>query len=238
MGINSTLERSVRRFNAGNSLLKRAIIRLGYYVFIIFPRPLRRVLAAAFIEVVLFVKKVTGVERQDGLTAQNEVGTLSFWGVPTVDVARFTVTVDGAVENPRLFRYDDLLAFPSTERLIRMDCVGGFRNNTMMRGVLLSEVLAIVKPTTDARRAVFHCADGYVEASTLADLEAADAMLVYSTNQASEDRLGYPLRLALPGKYGYKWPKWIQRVEIVTHHRLGYWPQRGLPDRAEVGDRW
>ena len=81
-------------------------------------------------------------------------------------------------------------------------------------------------------------ARGYVEASPLADLEAADAMLVYSTNQASDDRLGYPLRLAIPGKYGYKWPKWIQRIEIVTHHRLGYWPRRGLPDRAEVGDRW
>ena len=150
MGINLTLQRSVRRFNAGNSLLKRAIIKLGYYVFIVFPRPLRRVLAAAFIEVVLFVKKVTGVDHQNGLTAQNEVGTLSFWGVPTVD---------GAVANPRLFRYDDLLALPSTERLIRMDCVGGFRNNTMMRGVLLSEVLAIVQPTAEARRAVFHCGD-------------------------------------------------------------------------------
>ena len=84
----------------------------------------------------------------------------------------------------------------------------------LTRGIGDGEV-AIVQPTTDARRAVFHCADGYVEASPLADLDAADAILVYSTNQTSDNRLGYPLRLAITGKYGYKWPKWIQRIEIA-----------------------
>ena len=51
-------------------------------------------------------------------------------------------------------------------------------------------------------------------------------------------RLGYPLRLAIPGKYGYKWPKWIERVELTGTERKGYWEGLGLPDRADVGDIW
>ncbi|MCH7656659.1 MAG: molybdopterin-dependent oxidoreductase, partial [Chloroflexi bacterium] len=155
-----------------------------------------------------------------------------------VDLARYTLTVDGAVKYPMIVRHEELLAMHSVTRRIRMDCVGGFRNNTDMRGITFAEVMARAKPLPEARRAIFYCADGYFESSTLDDLAAADAMLAYEVNNERVARLGFPLRLAIPGKYGYKWAKWVQRIEIVTHDRKGYWPQRGLPDRADVGDRW
>ncbi len=48
--------------------------------------------------------------------------------------------------------------------------------------------------------------------------------------------LGFPLRLTAPGKYGYKWAKWVVRIELVPGSPKGYWEQRGLPDRAWIGD--
>ncbi len=48
--------------------------------------------------------------------------------------------------------------------------------------------------------------------------------------------MGYPLRLAFPGKYGYKWAKWVTDIELVEDSRKGTWESIGLPDRANVGD--
>ena len=228
----------MRRFNAGDSRLKRVLLRFAYTLFIVLPYPLRRVAAAVSIAGVLQLKRITGVERQTDPTPLEEVGTLSFWGVPTLDPARFTLTLDGWVERPQLLRFDELLAMPSEERALRMDCVEGFRNNTTMRGVRFAALLDQAGPRAGARRAIFYCADGYFESSTLSDLETAEALIAYEINGERVARLGHPLRLAIPGAYGYKWAKWVQRIEIVTHDRKGYWPQRGLPDRARLGDLW
>ena len=233
-----SIDRMFRRFNAGDSRLKRALILGAYYLFIVLPYPLRRLAAAGFITVVVWLKRWLGVERQSALTARDEIGTLSFWGVPDVDLDSFTLTVDGAVERPQMWDFDALAALPSEEVVVRMDCVSGFRNNTMMRGVTVASLLEVVGPLAGARRAIFSCADGYYTSSPLADLGEAGAMLVYEVNGEREASFGFPLRVALPGRYGYQWAKWVQRIEIVRHDRKGFWPQRGLPDRARLGDRW
>lgn len=232
------LGRAYRRWNAREGRARRVVLMASYYAFIVLPYPLRRVAVAGYIQAVLWLKHWTGVEAQDELTPLDEIGTLSFWGVPDIDLTTCTLAVDGAVESPLLLRYTELLELPSQSRRLRMDCVGGFRNNIEVRGIVLAELLTRARPLDGARRAIFYCADGYFESSSLADLDAAGAMLVFETNGEQSERLGYPLRVAIPGKYGYKWAKWVQRIEIVTHDRKGYWPQRGLPDRADVGDRW
>ncbi len=232
------LGRWVIRFNAGESRLKRVTLKLSYYLFIILPYPLRRLATAAFIIVVLAAKKVAGVEKQSELTPLEEVGTLSFWGVPELEAHLFTLTIDGEVDRPVVLRYDQVLEMPSVEREVRMDCVGGFRNNTVMKAVLLAHLFDLAQVRGSARRAVFHCADGYHGSVPLVELLQREAFLAYSVNGEHLDKLGYPLRLAVPGKYGYKWAKWVQRVELVGDERKGYWESRGLPDSANVGDTW
>jgi DMSO/TMAO reductase YedYZ molybdopterin-dependent catalytic subunit len=234
----SAISRWIVRFHAGDSRLKRATLRLSYYAFIILPYPLRRVASAAFIIVALAMKRLTGVETRNELTPLEEVGTLSFWRVPKVAVRSFTLTIDGAVGRPLVLRYDQLLELPAVEREVRMDCVGGFRNNTVMKGVPLSHLFDLTEVQDTARRAVFHCADGYRESIPLVELLKHEAFLVYSVNGAHVEKLGYPLRLAIPGKYGYKWAKWVQRLEFIADDRKGHWERRGLPERANVGDIW
>ena len=234
----SAISRWFVRFNAGNGLLKRATLRLSYYAFIILPYPLRRVATVLFILTARAMKKLTGVEDQNELTPLDEVGTLSFWGVPRVDAHSATLTIDGEVERPMELRYDELLGLPAVERTVRMDCVSRFRNNTVMKGVSVAHLFDLAEVRRSARRAVFHCADGYIESIPVPDLIQYDAFLAYSVNGEGVDRLGHPLRLAIPGKYGYKWAKWVKRVELVDDDRKGYWESRGLPDRANVGNIW
>ena len=100
--------RAYRRFNAGDSRTKRALLMTGYWAFIVWPYPARRRLIAGYISVVLWFKRLARVESQDELTPLDEVGTLSFWRVPAVDLETYTLTVDGAVESPVLLSFDEV----------------------------------------------------------------------------------------------------------------------------------
>jgi len=229
--------RGVTRFHASQGRFKRGVLRIGHAIYMAVPSPLRRHVASGYIAVTLVLKRVLRVEEQTELTPLADAGTLSFWGVPEIDIVTFRLAIEGAVERPRSFDYAELVALPSVDELVRMDCVGGFRNNMNMSGVRLDTLLDIVGLAPGAQRAVFHCADNYFESIPLADLGDHDAFLAYSVNGSAVPHLGYPLRLAIPGKYGYKWPKWVTSIEIVADDRKGYWPERGLPDRGNVGDR-
>lgn len=216
----------------------RRILRVLYYGWIAFPLPIRKPLTALGILALLGAKKLTGVNRRHGPTPTHRVQSLSFWGVPPVDLETYTLRVDGLVNNPAELSFQDLLSLPSVERQIRMDCVGGFRNNTVMRGVTLGDLLQRVAPKPEAETAIFSCADGYHTTHRIADLLAADALLVYQVNGEAIERFGYPLRLAAPGTYGYKWAKWLVRIELVSGFPPGHWDRLGLPKRGKVGDLW
>ena len=122
------------------------------------------------------------------------------------------------------------------ERQVTLDCVGGLRNNSVMRGVSFASLLDLAGSKADVRTAVFHCADGYVNTHPVEDLIHTDAFMAYAENGRETPAHGYPLRLVAPGKYGYKWAKWVVRIELVAGSPKGYWEQRGVPDRAWVGN--
>ncbi len=89
---------------------------------------------------------------------------------------------------------------------------------------------------SQAKTAVFRCADGYRETALLPDLLEHEAFLAFAVNDGGIPEMGYPLRLAFPGKYGYKWAKWVTDIELVEDSPRGTWESIGLPDRANVGD--
>jgi DMSO/TMAO reductase YedYZ molybdopterin-dependent catalytic subunit len=216
----------------------RTLLRAMYYPWRVLPYPLRRGATALFIVQVLAAKKLFRVDAQNDLTPTGLLGNLSFWGVPEIDLDQYTLTIDGAVAQARTLSLDEIRSLPAASRPVRMDCVGGFRNNSVMDGVLLQDLLEVCGAAPNARRAIFHCADGYYVAIDIQELLERDAFLAYNVNGESIAKFGYPLRLGVPGKYGYQWAKWILRIELVADDRKGYWPQLGLPDRADIGDAW
>ena len=198
----------------------------------------RRLVTHWFIRFTLWEKRLLKVDQQDELTPMKDLGSLAYWGVPDLDTVEFRLSVDGAVERPLSLSLEQLRAMPTMERRVRMDCVGGFRNNSVMAGAVVASVLEQAGPGHDAHRVVFHCADGYYVSLDIQDLRDKEAFLAYSINGEELLRFGFPLRLAVPGKHGYQWAKWVVRLELVTDERKGYWAGLGLPDRGDVGDVW
>ena len=218
----------------GNPTLLRAMAFLWRSI----PYGLRRPVTAMFIKLVLWGKRVLKVDEQNGLTPEKDLGSLAYWGVPGFDLQEFRLNIDGSVGQPLSLSFDDLRSQPHVERAVRMDCVGGFRNNSVMAGLAVQPLLERAEVSPEARRAVFHCADGYHVSIELGDILEKDPFLAYAINGQETPKFGFPLRLAIPGKYGYQWAKLIVRVELITDQRKGYWAQLGLPDRGDVGDVW
>ena len=214
----------------------RHLLRIIYYPWIATPYRPRRVATAAGIRALAVLKRIRGIHRQEDITRPQKRFALSFWGVPDINPNDYALTVEGSVDLPLTLSLEELKGLPVVERLMTLDCVGGSRNNAVMRGVAFEEILRRVQPKSDVETAVFHCGDGYFTNHPVSDLVETQAFLAYATNDAEEPDYGYPLRLVAPRKYGYKWAKWVVRIELVPGSPKGYWEQRGLPDRAWLGD--
>ena len=159
-------------------------------------------------------------------------------GVAKLDMQSFTLTIEGEADRPVVLRYEELLELPAVERTVPMSCVGGSREDAVVKGVTVAHLFALARVRDTARLAIFSCADGHEESVPLIELVQNEAFLVYSVAGERVDRLGYPLRLCIPGKYACHWAKGVERVELVGEQRKGCRESRRLSDRANVGDTW
>lgn len=220
-------------------LTNRWLLRAIWLPWIMLPYPLRKRATIAGIWALRSLKRPSGNRRKQGRyapTPTKKLFTLSFWGVPRIAPEKFILAVDGKVNCPLNLSLDDLRNYPVVDRQVTLDCVGGLQNVITARGVSMAALLERAEAMPDAATAVFHCADGYFTTHPVKDLLETEAYLAYAINGQEIPAHGFPLRLVSPRKYGYKWAKWVVRIELVSGSPMGYWEQRGLPDRAWVGD--
>jgi len=176
---------------------------------------------------------------------QREINAILKWNIdhpgivrenPKIDLERWTLTVDGEVENPVKLNWKEFLDLPSVESKSDFHCVEGWSiRNCLWYGVRFSTLVQIVKPKKDAKYVLFTSSDGYTTSLELADLLKDNVLLSYKLNSNwLEESLGGPLRLIVPDKYGYKSAMWIERISLTEEKKLGYWEKRGYSDTAKV----
>ena len=145
-----------------------------------------------------------------------------------VDPERWTLTVEGLVQNPQSLSLSDLLALPRVSQVSRMKCVECWSAAAKWEGFHLSSLLEIVNPHPDAKWVHFRCADGYYESLSIEELLQERVILVHHMNgEILPDIYGAPLRLMVPSLYGYKSAKALVRLEFAKEELPGYWPAVG-----------
>src|SRR5215203_3661197 len=158
---------------------------------------------------------------------------------PRIDANTWKLSVKGAVDNPVEFSYKDLLGMPTREADITLSCVsntvgGGLVSNGRWTGVLLSDVLAEAGMSRDrisgaSRQLVGRSVDGFTTGfETDIALDGRNALVAFGLN-GSELPLkhGYPVRLVVPGLYGYvSATKWLTEIELTNWNFDAYWIQR------------
>jgi DMSO/TMAO reductase YedYZ molybdopterin-dependent catalytic subunit len=158
---------------------------------------------------------------------------------PRIDVNDWTLSVKGAVDNPVEFSYQDLLGMSTREADITLSCVsntvgGGLVSNGRWTGVLLSDVLAEAgmsrdKITAASRQLVGRSVDGFTTGfKTDIALDGRNALVAFGLNGSElPAKHGYPVRLVIPGLYGYiSATKWLTEIELTNWNFDAYWIQR------------
>jgi sulfoxide reductase catalytic subunit YedY len=134
----------------------------------------------------------------------------------------FALRVGGLVESPRVFSYAELKAMPKQEQITTHFCIQGWSGVAKWGGVPMRHILELVRPTPDARYAVFYSfADGgevgrYYDVHKISNMRHELTILAYEMNGAPVSVLhGAPLRLRCENELGFKMVKWIAAIEFV-----------------------
>jgi DMSO/TMAO reductase YedYZ molybdopterin-dependent catalytic subunit len=159
-------------------------------------------------------------------------------GTQIIDRATYRLVVDGLVEKPLSLSYDDLLAYPQISRLMDLDCVEGWNFTAKWTGPALNAIFSDAGLKPEVKIAIFHTADvpdGY-SSLDLSYIQDNDIIIALKLNDITlpPDR-GFPLQVVAMSKFGYKWAKWVTRIEISDDTSFrGYWESYGYSNNADV----
>lgn len=164
----------------------------------------------------------------------------SIRGPQTIEQGSYRLTLTGLVDKIQSWTYDELIAtMKPYEKVVTLYCVEGWNVDILWEGFLFKDLLAGVTTEPAGDHVIFHAADGYTTMLPLAYLLENDILLAYKMNGVIlPPERGFPFQLVAEEKLGYKWIKWITRIEISDDAGyLGYWESRGFPQGADTNGK-
>jgi len=155
--------------------------------------------------------------------------------VPKVDLATWTLTISGEVEEPLSLTYEQLTALPATEVTTDIHCVTRWsRFDAQFKGVHWSEIAKRCKPKPNARFAIAHAEQGFTANVPLGAIEDEHALVVYEADgEPLTPDHGWPVRLLVPSKYLWKSAKWLTGIELSASDKPGFWERYGYHNDAD-----
>lgn len=155
----------------------------------------------------------------------------AFYGedeVRQVDGAAFRLEVGGLVRNRAPWTLAQLNALPQVTQVTRHICVEGWSAIGKWGGVPFAEFLRRVGADTTARYVDFKCADGYHTSIDMPTALHAQTQLTLSYDgEVLRAKYGFPMKLRMPTKLGYKNPKHIVAIHVTNTYPGGYWEDQG-----------
>jgi DMSO/TMAO reductase YedYZ molybdopterin-dependent catalytic subunit len=167
----------------------------------------------------------------------SKLPTLTYGPVPRIDLARWRFEVDGLVEEPVSFTWEEFMALPQVTLVDDIHCVTGWSLlDSAWEGVSSAELLKRVRLKPEARFAMVQCHGNYTTNLSLADLLAENVLFAHKfAGQPLTPEHGWPLRLVVPHLYFWKSAKWVRGLTFMEHDRAGFWESAGYHIR---GDPW
>jgi DMSO/TMAO reductase YedYZ molybdopterin-dependent catalytic subunit len=163
---------------------------------------------------------------------------------PSIAPSDWQLRIHGMVDNELTFTYKDLIARKLTEDWVTLCCVsnevgGDLIGNAYWSGVPARELLAEagVQPGADAvlqtSRDGWNCG---TPLSALTDPKRNAMLAVAMNGQPLPVEHGFPVRMVVPGLYGYvSATKWLVDIEVTRFDKIdAFWTQRGWSERGPV----
>ena len=180
------------------------------------------------------VKEYEGID----LSSITDFRENSIEGTQYVDIEDYKLLVDGLVDNSIQYTYDQVLEKTNYKKVVTLHCVEGWSSTILWEGILLEDIFEDVNVQSGADTVIFHCYDGYTTSLPLQYILDNDIIIAYKMNEVVlPTERGFPFQLVAEDKLGYKWAKWIVRIELSDDSDYeGFWEQRGYENEADILD--
>jgi DMSO/TMAO reductase YedYZ molybdopterin-dependent catalytic subunit len=147
---------------------------------------------------------------------------------PEVDGASYKFEIAGLVDNKRPWTLDELDALPEVSQITRHVCVEGWSAIGSWQGAKLSDFLQRIGADTRAKYVWFKCAEGYTNTIDMASALHPQTQITFKyDNKLLPRAYGFPMKIRIPTKLGYKNPKYVVAMEVTNTDKGGYWEDQG-----------
>jgi len=170
------------------------------------------------------------------LGSVNDFRENSISGVQHVDPQTYRLVVDGLVAQPVALALRELQSMPHTAKLVTLYCVEGWSVEALWEGIRVGDLLTLAQPNAEANTIIFHAADGYTTSLSVQEVVEKGLVLADRINGiALPEKSGFPFELVAEDKWGYKWIKWVTRIELSNDPTYrGFWETRGYNNKGDL----
>src|SRR6266513_64656 len=165
---------------------------------------------------------------------------------PRVNVDLWHLEVNGLVQNPRTYRFEDLKAILPVEQETTLMCISngldaGLMSNALWKGTPMRDLLDAAAPLSNAAKVRLYGVDNYTDTFPLEKAMDPTTLVAYEMDgQSLPHKHGYPARVIVPGYFGEKHVKWLTRIEVTTNEAKGFYETQGwgpdfiVPTRSRI----
>jgi DMSO/TMAO reductase YedYZ molybdopterin-dependent catalytic subunit len=147
---------------------------------------------------------------------------------PHIDPATYRLRLAGMVADKTPWTIDKLYALPQVSQVSRHVCVEGWSMIGKWSGTPLREFLKRVGADTTARYVGFECADGYYEGMDMPTALHPQTLMAFRlSDDILPNQYGFPFKIRVPTKLGFKNPKFITTIYVTNQQPRGFWTDRG-----------
>ena len=161
----------------------------------------------------------------------------SIKGPQNVTASTYRLQITGLVNRTVEYTYDEVLSkFQKYQKVVTLHCVEGWSVKILWEGFLVNDLLAEAGVNSSAVAVIFYAYDGYSTMLPLDYLTSKSIIIAYKMNGLTlPPERGFPFELVSESQYGYKWIKWITKMELTDNpNYLGFWESRGFPNNATL----
>ena len=158
-------------------------------------------------------------------------------GPQRVNIDEYILEITGLVQETKKFSYNEIINnFDHYKKVATLDCVEGWIVKILWEGILVKDLIGTDNILPEAKIIIFHAYDGYTTSFPINYIFDNKILLAYKANEIPlPPNRGFPFTLVAESKWGYKWIKWVTKIEISDDETYrGFWESRGYANEGDL----
>jgi len=171
------------------------------------------------------------------LSSLNDFRENAIKGTQRVVIDEYILEIAGLVQETKKFSYNEIINnFNHYKKIATLDCVEGWIVKILWEGILVKDLIGKDNIIPKAKIIIFHAYDGYTTSFPINYIFDNNILLAYKANEIIlPPNRGFPFMLVAESKWGYKWIKWVTKIEISDDEAYrGFWESRGYANEGDI----